>query len=131
VVVHVPATDVVSATVQVNDALLEPDWASVNVTLTVVEPPEGTAVGTPLMMPVAGSMVMPAGRPVADQVAVVEGSKEPVGVAESAIPMMLDWLPGEVTETVSTFQLSEMVPAVPLLPLPTTAMAVPPALPVP
>jgi len=115
----------------VNDALLEPDWASVNVTLTVVEPPDGTAVGTPLMMPVAGSMVMPAGRPVADQVAVVEGSKEPVGVAESAIPMMLDWLPGELTETVSTFQLSEMVPAVPLLPLPTTVMAVPPALPAP
>jgi hypothetical protein len=97
----------------VNDALLEPDWASVNVTLTVVEPPDGTAVGTPLMMPVAGSMVMPEGNPVADQVAVVEASKEPVAVAESAIPIMLDWLPGEVTAMESTFQLSEMVPVVP------------------
>jgi hypothetical protein len=71
----------------------------VAVTVTVDVP---AVVGVPEIVPVAGLIESPAGRPVAPQVRVADGDESVPTTASGvmAVPETLDWLPGLVTTTV-------------------------------
>ena len=59
-------------------------------------------LGVPEMTPVAGAMTRPAGRPVADQVAMVAELDESVALRAKGVMMVLPsavWGPGAVTAT--------------------------------
>ncbi len=106
-------TETALVTVHENEAVPAKPESSVAVTVTDDVP---AVVGEPLMVPVAGSMARPSGRPVADQVRVALDDES---VADSSTGVMAepdwsDWSPGLVTETVSvTVQENEAVPAKP------------------
>ena len=113
-----PATVTVLVIVQVNVVEADRAWESVAVTVTEEVP---AVVGVPVIAPVELLIDSPAGRPVAPKVTelppVVSWGAAIVRVL-MAVPDTLDWLPGLVTERLSTFQVRVMVPPVPVEPVP-------------
>ena len=84
---------------QENDAVPENPWSSVAVRVTDDEP---AVVGVPEIVPVVGSIVRPAGRPVADHDAMVAVDEVSVAVGVTgvmAVPETLDRSPGFTTVT--------------------------------
>jgi len=112
------ATVTVLETVQVNDVLALNDSESVAVTVTEHV---HAVVGVPVMAPEPLLMVKPAGRPVAAKVTelppVVSCGAAMVN-PEMAVPDVFDWLPGLVTDRLSTFQVRVIEPLAPAAALP-------------
>ena len=50
--------------------------------------------GAPVMRPVAGSMLSPAGKPIALKVSGLTSGSEALMARSTADPTMVDWLPG-------------------------------------
>jgi hypothetical protein len=97
-----------------------------SVAVTVTEQAQAV-VGVPVMAPLEELIERPAGRPVAEKVTELPPvvSWGALMVRElMALPETFDWVPGLVTDRLSTFQVSVTEPAVPVASLP------PPAAPV-
>jgi hypothetical protein len=94
---------------------------SVAVTVTELVP---AVIGVPEMTPVDELIERPAGRPVAPN---VTGLASAVSWGATIVrppmaePETLDWVPGLVTDRLSTFQLSVIEPAVPVVAAPPPA----------